>query len=304
MAVTGGDPAFYAWLQAFRSEAAAAGIRRQTLDLALKGLHPLPKVLSLDHHQPEATMTFEQYVSRVVNPTRVESGRNRLAENRGLLQEVSAHYGVQAEYIVALWGVETDFGAFTGDFSVVAALATLAFGSSRPDLFRTELLAALRILDKGQFRPEDLKGSWAGAMGQTQFMPSSYLTYAVDYAGKGRADIWRDRADVFASIANYLQRCGWDGGSGWGMEVVVPNSFDPGLIGTKKPKPVTDWAALGVRPRESSSLPSSGEAELIRPGGTSGPVLLTLGNFRVIMRWNHSTYFATSVGRLAERIAA
>jgi len=299
------DTAFAIWLKAFRAEALAAGIRPQTLDRALKGLHPLPKVLALDHHQPEVTMTFEQYLTRVVNPTRVDSGRRRLAANRPLLNEISARFGVQPQFIMALWGIETDYGASTGDFGVVGALATLAFASSRPDLFRKELLAALRIVDQGHFRAEDLRGSWAGAMGQTQFMPSSFLTYAVDYTGKGRADIWGDLADVFASIANYLQRCGWNGATTWGRVVLVPAGFDTALIGNKKAKRPADWAALGVRAEAGGDLPlDEADAELIRPGGATGPVLMTYGNYRVIMRWNHSTYFASAVSQLADRIAA
>jgi membrane-bound lytic murein transglycosylase B len=295
---------FAEWLAAFRRDAAAQGITPATLDLALNGLQPVQRVLDLDRHQPETTITFAQYIDKSVNPHRVAEGRQRLHDNRVLLQAIGARYNVQPRFIVALWGLETDFGAFTGGFSIIAALATLAWSSSRPALFRTELIAALTMIDRYRFTPEDLKGSWAGAMGQTQFMPSSYLKYAVDYRGAGRPDIWSAPEDVFASIAHYLAEEGWDGALTWGREVMLPPSFAPDLLGGKVLKPVADWQALGVRRRDGGDLPRAAlEAGLVRPGAVSGPVLMTYGNFRVIMKWNHSTYFAASVSYLADKIA-
>jgi membrane-bound lytic murein transglycosylase B len=294
---------FGQWLAGFRAEAAAQGISRATLAEALDGLKPVERVLELDRHQPESTVTFAEYIDHSVNAKRVESGRRHLAENAALLAEIGERFNVQPRFIVALWGLETDFGAFTGNFSIIAALATLAWGSSRPTLFRPELLAALRIVDEGGIRPEEMKGSWAGAMGQTQFMPSSYLKYAVDYRGKGRADIWTDRADVFASIANYLSREGWNGEFTWGREVRLPARFDPALLGGKVLKTIAAWAALGVRRPDGGELPRAAlEAGLVQPGGAAGPTLLTYGNYRVIMKWNHSTYFATSVSYLADKV--
>lgn len=293
---------FAAWLADFRKEAAGQGISARTLDSALGGLTPLQRVLDLDRHQPEGTITFAQYIAKVVNTTRVNNGRRHYEENRALLERVGAHYNVQPRFIVALWGVETDFGASTGSFSVIQSLATLAWGSSRPDLFRSELIAALKIVDQRGMRPEELRGSWAGAMGQTQFMPSSYLRYAVDYGKSGRADIWNDRADVFASIANYLSHEGWDGAFTWGREVKLPQPFDGTLLGGKVLKRVDDWQTLGVRRSDGGNLPRAAlEAGLVQPGGGEGPTLMTYGNFRVIMKWNRSTYFATSVSYLADR---
>jgi membrane-bound lytic murein transglycosylase B len=294
---------FASWLEAFRADAAAAGISTRTLDSALGGLKPIQRVLELDQKQPETTITFAQYISKVVNSVRIGNGRKHLAENRPLLDRVAAKYNVQPRFIVALWAVESDFGASTGGFSVVASLATLAWSSTRPELFRSELIAALKILDRYGMPSEMLKGSWAGAMGQCQFMPSSYLRYAVDYDNAGRPDIWSDRADVFASIANYLSHEGWDGAFTWGRDVKVPGSFDESLINGKVLKTIDAWAALGVRRGDGGNLPKAAlQAGLVQPGGTAGPTLLTYNNFRVIMKWNRSTYFATSVSYLADRI--
>jgi membrane-bound lytic murein transglycosylase B len=298
------EAAFAEWLAGFRKEAAAQGIRRVTLDTALDGLQPVPRVLELDRKQPETTTTFAQYIERTVNPKRVESGREHLRDNLGLLTEIGHRYNVQPRFIVALWGLETDFGAFTGGFSVIAALATLAWASGRPALFKSELIAALQIVDRYGFAPAELKGSWAGAMGQTQFMPSSYLKHAVDYRRKGRPDIWADRADVFASIANYLAEEGWNGAFTWGREVRLPAAFDTSFLGGKVIKPVSEWQELGVRRHDGGDLPRAAlEAGLVRPGGADGPTLMTYGNYRVIMKWNRSTYFATSVSYLADQIA-
>ena len=304
LALAQGDESFDGFLDGVRREAAAQGVRTATLDAALNGLQPVERVLALDTHQPETTVTFADYIDRSVNPKRIEAGRTRLHDNQALLAEIGARYNVQPRFIVALWGLETDFGAFTGGFEIVPALATLAWKSSRPALFRAELIAALRILDRSGLRTDQLKGSWAGAMGQTQFMPSSYLKYAVDYRGKGRADIWEDRADVFASIANYLAREGWNGAYSWGREVRLPPGLDQGLLGGKVLKTVAQWQALGVRRSDGGELPRAAlEAGLVQPGGPQGPSLMTYGNYRVIMKWNHSNYFATSVSYLADRIA-
>ncbi|HSY85691.1 MAG TPA: lytic murein transglycosylase, partial [Verrucomicrobiae bacterium] len=195
---------FADWLQGLRQEAAAKGISQQTLDEALAGLEPDQKVLDLDRSQPEFTITFAQYRDRTVTKQRVDQGRNLLDEYRPLLDKIAVTYGVQPPFIIALWGVESDYGRFTGGYSVIKSLATLAYGSSRQEMFRAELIDALTILQQKNITPEAMTGSWAGAMGQSQFMPSSYLKYAVDYTGDGRRDIWTDQADVFASIANYL----------------------------------------------------------------------------------------------------
>ncbi len=200
---------FRTWLAELRSEAARQGISQRTIDGALAGVAPIPRVLELDRRQPESTMTFAQYRDRVINNDRVEQGRQRLVQNRDLLARVTERYGVPARFIMALWGMETSYGANMGGFKIVDALATLAYDGRRSQFFRTELLAALRILDQGHIAPERMLGSWAGAMGQSQFMPSSFLQYAVDFDGDGRRDIWTSQPDVFASAANYLARNGW-----------------------------------------------------------------------------------------------
>ena len=296
---------FSAWLDGFKAEARAAGISHATIERALGGLQPIEHVLELDQHQPESTITFATYIAKSVNPQRVENGRQKLTENRALLEEVGATYNVQPRFIVALWGLETDFGGYTGNFSIVAALATLAWGSSRPEMFKSELIAALKIIDRNGVSPSEMTGSWAGAMGQTQFMPSSYLRYATAFRHAGYPDIWRDRGDVFASIANYLAHEGWDGAYTWGREVRLPSQFDRNLVNGKTLKTVAEWDALGVRRIDGEKLPPAAiQGGLVQPGGAEGPTLMTYGNYRVIMRWNHSNYFATSVSYLADRIAA
>jgi membrane-bound lytic murein transglycosylase B len=293
---------FATWLADFKREAVEQGIRPETIEAAFDGIEPVQHVLDLDRRQPEATVTFAQYIKRVLTPERIAAGRRHLAENRALLAEIGGRYNVQPRFIVALWAVESGFGAVMGDFNVVAALATLAYDGRRGAFFRGELIAALKILDQGHIQPGELKGSWAGAMGQTQFMPSSFLRYAVDYSGTGRQDIWTDRADVFASIANYLKSGGWNGAVGWGRAVRLPRYFDAGGLDGQALKPVESWQALGVRRADGGALPGTGlEAGLVQPGGPAGPTLMTYGNFRVIMKWNRSLYFATSVSYLADR---
>jgi membrane-bound lytic murein transglycosylase B len=296
---------FPTWLAAFKQEAIAKGIRRDTVEAAFVGVQPSAKVLELDRKQPEGTVSFQDYLDRAITQQRVDIARRHFDENRALLTAISRRYNVQPRFILALWGIETGFGTFTGDFSVVAALATLAYDGRRGDFFRSELIAALRILDQGHFKPAELKGSWAGAMGQTQFMPSSFLKYAVDYDGKGRQDIWTDRADVFASIANYLATVGWDGTVGWGREVILPAGFDSALLGGQALRSVDDWRSLGVLPSDGGRLPRLDlEAGLVQPGGAAGPTLMTYGNYRVIMKWNRSLYFASAVSFLADRIGS
>jgi membrane-bound lytic murein transglycosylase B len=295
---------FDAWLKAFRKEAMERGIPAAIVDQSLAGIAPIPRVLELDRRQPETTLTFDEYITRVVNGARVETGRTRLQEHREVLARVSQTYNVQPRFIVALWGIETDFGRLTGTFSIIASLATLAYDGRRSAFFREELHNALKIVAGGHIAPQELRGSWAGAMGQSQFMPSSYLAYAVDFDGDGRADIWNSRADVFASAANYLSKVGWRGEETWGREVRLPDGFDRSLVDhTKIQKPLTEWQALGVRRTDGGDLPSRElTASLIQPGGAEGPSFLIYNNYRVLLRWNRSLYFATAVGFLADRI--
>lgn len=308
IAVGGGDARaesqpFSQWLDDFRRDALGQGIRQATLDAAFEGVEPIPRVIELDRRQPEFTLTFQQYMERVVPPTRVEKGRSVLAENRALLDEVGKKYGIEPRFLVAFWGVETDFGRVKGGFKVVPALATLAHDGRRSTYFRGELINALKILDQGHVKPADMMGSWAGAMGQCQFMPSSFLNFAVDHDGDGRKDLWNDKADVFASAANYLTRSGWKNDQTWGRAVDLPAGFDPALAGLKIRKSLAEWSSLGVRRAGGGALPGRDlQAAIVFTEGPGSAAFLVYDNFETILKWNRSTFFAVAVGSLADRI--
>ena len=297
---------FRTWLDGVRAEARGRGVSHATLEVALADLQPIGRVIELDRKQPESTLTFEQYIDRVVSSARIERGRQRLDENWLALDQVSRRFGVPARFIVALWGIESDFGRVTGGYPVIGALATLAYDGRRAAFFRKELIDALLIVDKGDVAPADMLGSWAGAMGQSQFMPSSFHAYAVDQDGDGRRDIWGTLPDVFASTANYLARSGWDGSETWGREVRLPARFDKGLIGADARRPLSEWAALGVRRADGGELPQANVAATLISGEKDGggPYFLAYDNFRVLLKWNRSNYFALAVGRLADAIQA
>jgi membrane-bound lytic murein transglycosylase B len=286
-----------------RAEALGLGIGASTLDSALAGIRPIPRVVELDLRQPEFTLTFQEYMNRVVPDGRVRQGKQKLNENRALLEEVGRKYGVQPRFIVAFWGIETDFGRITGGFPVVPALATLAHDGRRSSYFRSELLNALKILDGGHITVDKMVGSWAGAMGQCQFMPSSFLNFAVDHDGDGRKDIWNDKGDVFASAANYLARSGWKNDQTWGRQVRLPANFDRALAGVKTRKPLAEWRAAGVRRADGTELPSRDlMASIVFPEENGDAAFIVYDNFHTIMKWNRSTFFAIAVGSLAERI--
>jgi peptidoglycan lytic transglycosylase B len=298
---------FETWLRGMRHDAMAQGIKAATLDRAFAGVRPIPRIIELDHSQPETTLTFTQYIERVVPPARREAAHRHYLENKPLLDEIGRRYGVQPRYIVALWGIETDFGRTIGTYPVIAALATLAYDGRRAAFFRRELINALRIIQDDNIDPARMIGSWAGAMGQSQFMPSSFLSYAVSYRGKGAPDIWARKDDVFASIANYLSRSGWHGDQPWGEAVKAPANLDSSQIGPTHKKTVAEWAALGVRRADGSALPKAEpgshlRSALVQPGGSDGPSFLVYDNFSVIMRWNNSSYFAVAVGYLADSV--
>lgn len=296
---------FGAWLANLRKEARGQGISDRTLDAALAGVEPIPRILELDRKQPEFTLTFDEYISRVVSQARIDRGRQLIAENKALLEQVASRYPVQPRFVVALWGIESDFGRLMGTYSVVAALATLAFDGRRSAYFRRELMDALRILEDGHVAPTAMKGSWAGAMGQSQFMPSSFVRFAVDFDGDGKRDIWGTRADVFASAANYLSRSGWQMDQTWGRAVRLPGDFDSGFVGHAVRKPLAEWQQLGVRRADGGALPARDvSASVLRPDGGRGPAYLVYENFRVILKWNRSDYFGLAVGRLADLLDA
>jgi len=292
---------FGAFVAGLRQDALGQGISAATLDRAFAGISYIPHVIELDRRQPESTLAFEDYISRVMSPGRLDGGREKLAENRELLEQIGQRYGVEPRFIVALWGIETDYGRITGNFSEIGALATLAYDGRRSAFFRKELMNALVIVDREHVDPRQMTGSWAGAMGQSQFMPSSYLAYAVSWSGDGPPDIWNNRADILASIANYLAKVGWHAGAGWGVAATAPPDIDPTLVSIKEKRPLAEWAALGVVPANpAAAADGSRTASLIEPGGAQGPALLVFDNFRVILRWNNSSYFATAVGYLAD----
>ena len=229
----------------------------------------------------------------------------RLARHRALLEEVAARYRVQPRFIVALWGIESDFGRRTGGYGVMEALATLAYDGRRSAFFRSELLAALGIFDGGHVAAADMRGSWAGAMGQSQFMPTSFVAYAVDHDGDGRRDIWHTLADVFASIANYLAGSGWRDDQTWGRAVRLPADFPGDLVGLDTVKPIGGWQDLGVRRIDGRDLPTRQlPASIVRPDGVGAEAWMVYENFRTTLKWNRSTYFALAVGLLADRMAA
>lgn len=294
---------FASFLDAMRREAISQGIRAAAVDYALRGAQYLPRVIELDRQQLEHTTTLNAFLQKVVTPQKTADGRAALSENWPLLMRVYQRFRVQPRFVVALWAVESNFGRVMGNYSVISSLATLAFDGRRSSFFRPELIAALRIIDEGDIRPDVMLGSWAGAMGQCQFMPTTFLNFAVDFDGDGRRDIWSDRADVLGSIANYIAQLGWRGDEGWGRPVVVPANFDARFTGLDVRRPVMDWSRMGVRPVDASPLPS-GEASLVMPDGNGGPALLVNDNFRTIMKWNKSTYFAAAVGMLADSFGA
>jgi membrane-bound lytic murein transglycosylase B len=294
---------FDAWLRTLRQEARQRGISDRTLQAALSGLRPIPRVIELDRRQIEFRLTFAQYLRRVVPPQRVQYGRQLFAKHRKLLTEIGAKYGVQPRFIVTLWGIESDFGRRTGGFSVLGALATLAYDGRRSAFFRRELLDALHIVDEGHITPEAMFGSWAGAMGQSQFMPSSFRRFAVDYNGDGRRDIWNTTNDVLASIANYLARAGWRDDQTWGRRVTIPAKFATRLTGLETRKPIPAWQKLGVRRLDGSNLPRRPlPASLLIPDGPQGPAYLVYDNYRTILKWNRSTYFGLAVGYFSDQL--
>ncbi|WP_241003998.1 lytic murein transglycosylase [Magnetospirillum aberrantis] len=296
-------PDFQTFLRGVEADAVARGIRPQTAAEALTGVEHIDRVIELDRKQPEFTFTLQDYLARVVSKQKVEKGRRMMAENRALLTAIGKKYGVQPKYVVALWGIETDYGRVTGGYSVVSALATLAYDGRRSSYFRGELMNALSVIDGGHITAQSMRGSWAGAMGQCQFMPSSFLKFAEDWDGDGRRDIWGTRADVLASAANYLAQSGWKGNETWGRPVKLPGNFSPRLIGLDQKQAVTEWGRLGVRAINGKPLPkSSVEGSIIRPDNGGGAAFLVYDNFRTTMKWNRSTSFALAVGHLAEKI--
>jgi len=295
---------FDEWLADLRAEAALLGISASTL-AALDNIAPLERVLELDNSQPEFVQTFTRYIELRVTPGQVSRGQQLLQQHGVLLDEVRQRYGVQPHYLAAFWAIESNFGRATGGFSVLEALATLAYDPRRSEFFRRELLTALRIIDDGHIAPERMSGSWAGAMGQLQFLPSVFDRYGVDGDGDGRIDIWNSLPDVFHSAANFLSQSGWRGDQRWGREVLLPDNFDYRQSGTGVRKPLDEWRGMGVTTLDGNPFPvvAGMEASVILPAGANGPAFLAYGNFRATMAYNPSTFYALTVGHLADRFA-
>ena len=295
--------AFEHWVTDFRTRARAAGIDEVTLKAALADVHYLPRVVELDRAQPEFTRTVWSYLDSAVSPQRIALGQERWREFRAEIDAAAARYGVPAAILVAIWGVESNYGSNFGSTSTIDALATLGFDGRREDWARGQLLAALKILENGDIDRSQMMGSWAGAMGQTQFLPSVFLAYAVDADGDGRRDIWGSMADVMASTANFLARSGWQADQPWGVEVRLPSGFDVGRADIAARQPTALWAVEGVRTSDGAPLPQFAEATVFLPAGASGPAFLVGPNFQVILRYNNSTSYALAVGLLAQRLA-
>ena len=297
------EQTFAEWLDELRAEALGLGINETTLDAAFALVEePIPRVLELDKSQPEFVQTFAGYMRNRLSDARIEQGKSLLIEHKDLFNRIQQQYGVQPHYLVSFWALESNFGDFTGGFSVVNALATLAYDPRRSDFFRSELLTALRIIEEGHIPVEQMSGSWAGAMGQCQFMPSTFYAYARDGDGDGRVDIWNSVPDVFASAANYLSQNGWQSDERWGREVILPDAFDFTLTGTGVRKTVTQWNSLGIRRVNGNALGNADMlGSIVLPAGAQGPAFLVYDNFRTTMVWNRSTFYAISVGHLADR---
>ena len=302
------EPAdFERWLSSFRAEAAAAGISAETLDAALTGLSVNERVYELNDNQPEFSRAIWDYLDSAVSANRVQNGQTKYLENRNLLTLIEEAYGVDAEIISAIWGLESSYGAIMGDYDAIQALATLAFEGRRTGYGRSQLIGALKIIQHGYAGRDELKGSWAGAMGHTQFIPTTYLSYAVDHDGDERRDIWNNLGDVFASTANYLSVSGYRRDEPWGVEIRLPPDFDYALADNDTKKAVVEWAALGLTAIRGAGLNERFDpnlrGRLIIPAGARGPAFLVFNNFEAILKYNRSTAYALAVSLLSEEIA-
>jgi lytic murein transglycosylase len=296
------NPGWDAWVQGFRARALGAGISGGTFDTAFRGAGFLPGVIERDRNQTEFTRTTEDYLSIAASDERLSKGRAAMARQAAVLQAVEARYGVEGHVVAAVWGLESFFGERRGSVPVISALSTLAYDGRRGAFMEQQLVAALKILQAGDTTAGQMVGSWAGAMGHTQFIPTSYLLFAVDFTGDGRRDIWsEDPTDSLASTAAYLARNGWRRGQPWGLEVTRPQ----GLVapGRGAARGVADWRAAGVRAADGGAIPDAGAASLIAPAGPNGPAFLLFRNFSVILTYNNAENYALGVGHLSDRLA-
>ena len=294
---------FQSWKRGFRARALAEGIRADVFDAAFRGVGVNARVLELDAYQPEFSRPIWEYLDGAVSDSRVANGREQLAAKRSMLAAIESRYGVDRQIVLAIWGLESAYGYNYGSIKVIESLATLAYDGRRRDFAEQQLMSALRILQAGDITPERMVGSWAGAMGHTQFIPTSFEEYAVDFGGDGHRDLWtEDAQDALASTANYLSRFGWTQGAPWGMEVQLPGDFDYSLADSSIRRSTDVWSAMGVRAYGGAPLPDHGEASIEAPAGARGPVFITWSNFRVIKRYNNSTSYALAAGLLGDAI--
>ena len=295
---------FVRWREGFRAKASAAGISRVVFDAAFNGVTPDPEVIKLDRKQAEFTKPLWEYLDTAVSDARIGNGQAQWRQLESRLKAIGRTYGVEPQVVLAIWGMETNYGGYRGSNQTIRALATLAYDGRRRSFAEEQLIAALSILQAGDIAPWDMRGSWAGAMGHTQFMPTSYLAYAQDFDGDGKRDIWgEDPTDALASAAAYLARHGWQAGQPWGVEVQLPEGFNYANVDQNNRRPVDVWTRAGVRDVSGKPVPNYGEAALLAPAGARGPVFMVFGNFRVIKRYNNATSYAIGVGHLADRIA-
>jgi lytic murein transglycosylase len=296
------DAGFDAWVAGFRGRALAQGVAPATFDAAFAQAGFLPGVIERDRNQTEFTRTMEDYLAIAASDERVSKGRAALARNGATLRAIEARYGVEPEVVTAVWGMESFYGERRGSVPVVSALATLAYEGRRGSFFESQLVAALKILQNGDVAPAGMTGSWAGAMGHTQFIPTSYLLYAVDFTGDGRRDIWSDDpTDALASTAAYLSRSGWRHGQPWGVEVRLPEGF-AGPLGRGTTRSASAWAAAGVRDMDGRQVPDHGPASIIAPMGVRGPAFMVFPNFTVIGRYNNAENYMLGIGHLSDRL--
>jgi membrane-bound lytic murein transglycosylase B len=295
---------FQACLQNIRSDAIQQGVPVSVIDTSFRGLTPDQKVVDLDSRQPEFTLTYGKYVGSSVTPDRIAKGQQKMAQFRGLLDALEREYGVPPQYLISFWGMETNYGTFMGDFQALRSVATLACMTKRVAFFSGETIAALKILANNHMTSQQMRGSWAGAMGNMQFMPSTFVKWAVDRDGNGKIDIWTSMPDAFASAANFLRGIGFKPGLPAADEVVLPANFPLEQADMSVEKPVRAWAALGVKRAGGAALPASDEpASIILPAGWRGPAFILYPNFKAVMNWNRSTLYALAVTLLAQQIA-
>ncbi|AXR05156.1 lytic murein transglycosylase [Salinimonas sediminis] len=286
------------------TQAIAAGVDEAVVNKAFASVSFVPRVIELDRSQPEFVTTFPSYYSKRVTSWRIDKGREMLQQHASLLNELEAKYGIPPHYLVAFWGLETNFGSYKGTMPVLSSLATLACDQRRSDYFTGELMTALKLMQREQLSPEAMVGSWAGAMGHTQFMPTAYYRYAVDGDGDGLANLWESEPDALTSAANFLDNLGWEPGFRWGREIQLPKGFDYRQTGYQNRQSLTQWQQLGLTQANGNPLPDSDlTAYVVVPAGHKGPAFLAYHNFRVIMRWNNSEFYAIAVGELANQLA-